>query len=77
MNVLKLVTKDTIEEKIIHLQGKKAKLAEDIIEGKTLFNPRGNHRFVIRKRQIMEIYCKFAISNTIKETAVQRVNIFQ
>ena len=34
MNVLKLVTKDTIEEKIIHLQGKKAKLAEDIIEGK-------------------------------------------
>ena len=65
VNVLKLVTKDTIEEKIIHLQGKKAKLAEDIIEGKgdsrTLFNPRGNHRFVIRKRQIMEIYCKFAI----------------
>ena len=34
VNVLKLVTKDTIEEKIIHLQGKKAKLAEDIIEGK-------------------------------------------
>jgi SNF2 family DNA or RNA helicase len=33
VNVLKLVTKDTIEE-IIHLQGKKAKLAEDIIEGK-------------------------------------------
>ena len=31
VNVLKL---DTIEEKIIHLQGKKAKLAEDIIEGK-------------------------------------------
>jgi len=34
VNVLKLVTKDTIEEKIIHLQGKKAKLAEDIIEDK-------------------------------------------
>ena len=46
-------------------------------DSRTLFNPRGNHRFVIRKRQIMEIYCKFAISNTIKETAVQRVNIFQ
>ena len=34
MNVLKLVTNDTIEENIIHLQGKKAKLAEDIIEVK-------------------------------------------
>ena len=34
VNVLKLVAKDTIEEKIIHLQEKKAKLAEDIIEGK-------------------------------------------
>ena len=33
MNVLKLVARDTIEEKIIHLQEKKAKLAEDIIEG--------------------------------------------
>lgn len=81
MNVLKLVARDTIEEKIIHLQEKKAKLAEDIYrrqgDSRTLFNPRGNHRFVIRKRQIMEIYCKFAISNTIKETAVQRVNIFQ
>lgn len=56
MNVLKLVTKDTIEEKIIHLQGKKAKLAEEINrrqgDSRTLFNPRGNHRFVIRKRQI-------------------------
>lgn len=31
----------------------------------------------IRKRQIMGIYCKFAISNPIRETAVQRVNIFQ
>ena len=81
MYVLKLVARDTIEEKIIHLQEKKAKLAEDIYrrqgDSRTLFNPRGNHRFVIRKRQIMEIYCKFAISNTIKETAVQRVNIFQ
>lgn len=34
VNVLKLVARDTIEEKIIHLQEKKAKLAEDIIEGK-------------------------------------------
>ena len=34
MNVLKLVARDTIEEKIIHLQEKKAKLAEDFIEGK-------------------------------------------
>lgn len=31
----------------------------------------------IRKRQIMGIYCEFAISNTIRGTAVQRVNIFQ
>ena len=34
MNVLKLVTKDTIEEKIINRQRKKARVSEDSIEGK-------------------------------------------
>lgn len=34
VNVLKLVAKNTIEEKIIRLQEKKAQLAEDVIEGK-------------------------------------------
>ena len=34
VNVMKLVAKDTIEEKIIKLQEKKAKLSEDVIEGR-------------------------------------------
>ncbi len=34
VNVMKLVAKDTIEEKIIKLQEKKARLSEDVIEGK-------------------------------------------
>lgn len=33
VNVMKLVAKDTIEEKIIRLQERKAKLSEDVIEG--------------------------------------------
>lgn len=33
VNVMKLVAKDTIEEKIIKLQERKAKLSEDVIEG--------------------------------------------
>ena len=33
VSVMKLVAKDTIEEKIIDLQERKAKLAESVIEG--------------------------------------------
>ena len=34
VNVMRLVTKDTIEERIVELQQKKAALADSVIEGK-------------------------------------------
>lgn len=42
VTVIKLVAKDTIEEKIIKLQERKAKLSEDVIEGKDMSEYRLN-----------------------------------
>ena len=40
VNVLKLVMKDTIEEKIVRLQEEKARLAENVIEGQAVSDAR-------------------------------------
>ncbi|MGN0400559.1 MAG: SNF2 helicase associated domain-containing protein [Blautia sp.] len=49
VTVVKLVTKDTIEEKILALQEKKARLAENIVEGQGVADYR------ISKEELMEL----------------------
>ncbi|MCD8078718.1 MAG: SNF2 helicase associated domain-containing protein [Lachnospiraceae bacterium] len=50
VNVMKLVTKDTIEEKIVKLQEKKAALADSVVEGE------GVADFTLNREALMELF---------------------